>query len=126
VIRKFHEAKVTGARVVVGWGTVLPLREFLYADDLARACVFLMQYYSEQQFINVGYGSDITIQELAELVRRIVGFAGGIVWDKSRPDGTPRKWMDSSRLFAMGWKPQIDLETGIRLAYEDFLKRFSS
>ena len=103
-----------------------PLREFLYADDLARACVFLMQYYSEQQFINVGYGSDITIQELAELVRRIVGFAGGIVWDKSRPDGTPRKWMDSSRLFALGCKPQIDLETGIRLAYEDFLKRFSS
>ncbi|PYM13545.1 MAG: GDP-fucose synthetase [Verrucomicrobia bacterium] len=126
LIRKFHEAKVTGAPVVVCWGTGLPLREFLYADDLARACAFLMQYYSEQQFINVGYGSDITIQELAELVRRIVGFAGGIVWDKSRPDGTPRKWMDSSRLFAMGWKPQIDLETGIRLAYEDFLKRFSS
>ncbi|PYL01143.1 MAG: GDP-fucose synthetase [Verrucomicrobia bacterium] len=126
LIRKFHEAKVTGAPVAVCWGTGLPLREFLYADDLARACVFLMQYYSEQQFINVGYGSDITIQELAELVRRIVGFAGGIVWDKSRPDGTPRKWMDSSRLFAMGWKPQIDLETGIRLAYEDFLKRFPS
>ncbi len=126
MIRKFHEAKAAKASVVTCWGTGSPLREFLYADDLARACLFLMQHYSDQQFINVGYGSDVSIKELAELVRRIVGFTGEIVWDKSKPDGTPRKWMDSSRLFAMGWKPQIDLETGIRLAYEDFLKRFSS
>ncbi len=126
LIRKFHEAKAAKAPVVTCWGTGSPLREFLYADDLARACVFLMQNYSEEQFINIGYGSDISIKELAELVRRIVGFTGEIVWDKSKPDGTPRKWMDSSRLFALGWKPQIDLETGIRLAYEDFLKRFSS
>ena len=126
LIRKFHEAKAAKASVVTCWGTGSPLREFLYADDLARACVFLMRNYSEEQFINIGYGSDISIKELAELVRRIVGFTGEIVWDKSKPDGTPRKWMDSSRLFALGWKPQIDLETGIRLAYEDFLKRFSS
>ena len=124
--RRFHEAKVAQAPAVACWGSGSPLREFLYADDLARACVLLMRNYSEEQFINVGYGSDISIKQLAELVRRIVGFAGEIVWDKSRPDGTPRKLMDSSRLFAMGWRPQIDLETGIRLAYEDFLKRFSS
>lgn len=123
LIRKFHEAKVSGAREVVCWGTGAPLREFLYADDLARACVFLMQRYSEEQFINVGFGSDISIKEFAGLVRNIVGFAGEIVWDTSKPDGTPRKLMDSSRLFALGWKPQVDLATGIRLAYEDFLKR---
>src|SRR5438045_4148128 len=124
--RRFHEAKVAQAPAVACWGSGSPLREFLYADDLARACVLLMRNYSEEQFINIGCGSDITIKELAERVRRIVGFPGGIVWDKSKPEGTPRKWMDSSRLFAMGWKPQIDLETGIRLAYEDFLNRFSS
>ena len=125
LIRKFHEAKAAKAPVVTCWGTGSPLREFLYADDLALACVFLMRNYSEEQFINIGCGSDISIKELAELVRRIVGFTGEIEWDKSKPDGTPQKWMDSSRLFALGWKPQIDLETGIRLAYEDFLKRFS-
>ena len=125
LIRKFHEAKIARSPGVTCWGSGSPMREFLYADDLARACVFLMQNYSEEQFINVGYGSDISIKELAELIRRIVGFGGEIHWDRSRPDGTPRKWMDSSRLFALGWRPQIDLETGIRLAYEDFLKRFS-
>ncbi len=125
LIRKFHEAKAAKASVVTCWGTGSPLREFLYADDLARACVFLMRNYSEEQFINIGYGSDISIKELAELVRCIVGFTGEIVWDKSKPDGTPRKLMDSSRLFALEWKPRIDLEMGIRLAYEDFLNRFS-
>ena len=123
LIRKFHEAKLVLAREVVCWGTGTPLREFLYADDLARACVFLMQRYSEEQFINVGYGSDVTIKDLAGIVARIVGFGGEIVWDTSKPDGSPRKLMDSSRLFALGWKPRIDLETGIRLSYEDFLKR---
>ena len=123
LIRKFHEAKISGAREVVCWGTGNPLREFLYADDLARACVFLMQRYSEEEFINVGYGSDISIRQLAEMVKEIVGFTGEIVWDGSKPDGTPRKLMDSSRLFALGWKPQVDLRTGIRYAYEDFLKR---
>ena len=126
LIRKFHEAKIARSTGVTCWGSGSPMREFLYADDLARACVFLMQNYSEEQFINVGYGSDISIKELAELIRRIVGFDGEILWDRSRPDGTPRKWMDSSRLFALGWKPQIDLKTGIRLAYEDFLKTLPS
>ena len=123
LMRKFHEAKVSKASKVVCWGSGKPLREFLYADDLARACIFLLQHYSEEQFINVGYGSDISIKELAGMVKDIVGFKGEIEWDTSKPDGTPRKLMDSSRLFALGWKPQVDLSTGIRLAYEDFLKR---
>lgn len=123
LIRKFHEAKVAGQSEVICWGTGAPLREFLYADDLARACVFLMQNYSEEQFINVGFGADLSIRELAEAVKRVVGFDGGIAWDTSKPDGTPKKLMDSSRLFALGWRPQVNLEEGIRLAYEDFLKR---
>ena len=126
LIRKFHEAKAAGEATVTCWGSGKPLREFLYADDLASACVFLMQHYNEEQFINVGYGSDITIRELAESVRRIIGFKGDVVWDSSKPDGTPRKLMDSSRLFALGWKPRVDLEAGIRLAYEDFLQRVTA
>jgi GDP-L-fucose synthase len=122
LIRKFHDAK-TGSAAATCWGTGTPLREFLYADDLASACVFLMQHYSEELFINVGSGSEITIRDLSELVKRVVGFTGEIVWDPTKPDGTPRKLMDSSRLFALGWKPKVDLETGIRLAYEDFLAR---
>jgi GDP-L-fucose synthase len=123
LIRKFHEAKVARAAEVVCWGTGRPLREFLYADDLADACVYLMQNYSDEQFVNVGSGSEITIKNLAEMVGKIIGFEGKIVWDSSKPDGTPRKLMDSARLFATGWKPRIDLELGIRLAYEDFLKK---
>lgn len=123
LLRKFHEAKQAGAATVTCWGSGAPLREFLYADDLARACIFLMRHYSEEQFINVGSGSELSIRKLAELVRRVVGFAGEIVWDTSKPDGTPRKLMDSSRLFALGWRPQVDLETGLRLAYVDFLAR---
>jgi len=125
LIRKFHDAKTSSAATVTCWGTGTPLREFLYADDLAGACVFLMQNYSEEQFINVGSGSEITIRDLSELVKRVVGFTGEIVWDPTKPDGTPRKLMDSSRLFALGWKPQVDLETGIRLAYDDFLAKQS-
>jgi GDP-L-fucose synthase len=120
LIRKFHEAKQAGVSSVTCWGSGQPLREFLHADDLARACVFLMERYSEEEFINVGCGSDVTIRELAELVRRVVGFKGDIVWDTSKPDGTPRKLMDSSRLFALGWKPRIGLEEGIRMAYAEF------
>jgi GDP-L-fucose synthase len=123
LIRKFHEAKTAGAPQVTCWGTGSPRREFLYADDLARACVFLMEHFSEEQFINVGSGSEITIRDLAELVKQIVGFNGKIVWDTTKPDGTPRKLMDSSRLFALGWRPQVDLPAGIRLAYEDFQQR---
>ena len=123
LIRKFHEAKAARAASVTCWGTGQPRRELLYVDDLARACVFLMEHYSGEQIVNIGYGTDLTIKELAELVSRVVGFSGQIVWDTSKPDGTPRKWLDSSRLFALGWKPQVDLEAGIRLAYGDFLRQ---
>jgi GDP-L-fucose synthase len=126
LIRKFHEARTSRAKEVVCWGTGKPLREFLYADDLARACVFLMENYNEEQFINVGFGSDLSIKELAETVKRVIGFEGEIVWDTSKPDGTPRKLMDSSRLFALGWRPQVDLEEGIRRSCQDFLKRHSN
>lgn len=122
LIRKYHEAKMTGAKTVTCWGTGSPLREFLHADDLAAACVFLMRHYSEENFINIGSGSDLTIKALAEIVSRVVGFRGETAWDTSKPDGTPRKLMDSSRVFALGWKPKIDLETGIRRAYDDFLR----
>ncbi len=121
LIRRFHEAKASGVGEVVCWGSGTPRREFLYADDLARACVFLMRNYSEEIFINVGTGVDVTIAELAEMVKETVGFAGQIVWDKSKPDGTPRKLMDVSRLTALGWKAQVDLRTGIGLAYAAFL-----
>lgn len=123
LIRKFHEAKVSGAPEVVCWGTGSPFREFLYSDDLAEACVFLMDHYSEAPFINIGSGSEITIKQLAELVGKIIGYPGKIVWDTVKPDGTPRKLMDSSRLFALGWKPKINLEEGIRLAYQDFCQK---
>ncbi len=121
LIRKFHEARQAGAAQVVCWGSGAPLREFLHTDDLSRALVFLMRHYSDERIINVGSGAELTIRELAEIVRRIVGFPGDIVWDTTQPDGTPRKLMDSSRLFALGWRPEVDLETGIRRAYQDFL-----
>lgn len=123
LIRKFHEAKVRCDASVTCWGSGSPFREFLHADDLARACVFLMENYSEKQFINVGFGSDLSIRELAELVKRVVQFEGKIAWDASKPDGTPRKLMDSSRILALGWKPEIGLEEGIGLAYADFMRR---
>ena len=126
LIRKLHDAKIAGAPSVTCWGSGTPLRELLYADDLARACVFLMENYNEEGFINVGSGSEITIRDLVETVRTVIGYRGEILWDTTKPDGTPRKLMDSSRLFALGWKPEVDLHTGIRLAYEDFLRRFSS
>jgi GDP-L-fucose synthase len=123
LIRKFHDARISGAHEVICWGTGSPFREFLYADDLAEACVFLMNNYSEEQFINIGSGSEISIKELAETIGKIIGFEGRIRWDTSKPDGTPRKLMDSSRLFALGWTPRINLEEGIRLAYDDFCKK---
>jgi GDP-L-fucose synthase len=123
MIRKFHEAKISKKAEVNCWGTGSPFREFLYADDLADACLFLMNNYSDEQFINVGFGAEISIKQLAEMVSRVIGFEGCIVWDSSKPDGTPRKLMDSSRLFALGWKPRFGLEEGIRLAYEDFCSK---
>ena len=122
LIRKFHEGKMSGLPEVVCWGTGSPRREFLYAEDLARACVFLMQHYSEEQFINVGFGSDISIQDLAETVKRVVGYTGAIAWDASKPDGTPRKLMDTSRLESLGWRPRVSLEEGLRLTYDAFLR----
>jgi GDP-L-fucose synthase len=123
LIRRFHEAKVAQAAKVTCWGTGAPLREFLYVDDLARACVFLMENYDEEQFINIGSGQEISIKELATIISRVVGFRGEICWDTSKPDGTPRKLLDSSRLLGLGWKPQVDLSTGLQLAYDDFLRR---
>jgi len=126
LIRKCLEAKQARAPSVTCWGTGTPQREFLYADDLAEACLFLMENYNEEQFINVGSGGEISIRDLAELIRTIVGYEGEILWDNSKPDGTPRKLMDSSRLFALGWRPRVDLASGIRLAYGDFLKQFAA
>jgi GDP-L-fucose synthase len=122
LIRKFHEAKTANQNTVTVWGDGSPLREFLYADDLADALVFLMQHYNEKQFVNVGYGEDISIGELAQMVKETVGFQGDIEFDTSKPNGTPKKLMDSSRLFSLGWKPAVSLKEGIALAYQDFLK----
>lgn len=125
LIRKFHEAKVGRRQEVVLWGTGSPRREFLHVDDVARACLFLMENYSAREFVNIGAGEDLTIRELAEVVRKTVGFEGQVTWDTSKPDGTPRKLLDVTRIQAMGWKPEIDLATGIRSAYEAFLKQGS-
>jgi GDP-L-fucose synthase len=122
MIRKFHEAKTSGSEAVTLWGTGSPMREFLHADDLAEACVYLMDNYSEADFINIGTGTDVTIKELAETVKKTVGFEGNLIWDTTKPDGTPRKLMDVSRLHAQGWKHTIDLAQGIALAYQDFLE----
>ncbi|MFZ9964890.1 MAG: GDP-L-fucose synthase family protein [Terrimicrobiaceae bacterium] len=121
LIRKVHEAKKSGAREVLIWGTGTPRREFLHADDLADACVFLLKTYNSPDLINIGSGEDTTIRSLAELVCDILGYDGTLAFDSSKPDGTPRKLMDSSRLFALGWKPRIPLRTGIADAYAWFL-----
>lgn len=121
LIRRFHEAKTQGLEKVDIWGTGSPRREFLYADDLGDACIFLMQNYNDEQFINVGLGEDISIRNLAELVGEIVGFSGKLHFDSSKPDGTPRKLMDVSKLHALGWKHKISLREGISLAYRDFM-----
>ncbi len=123
MIRRFHEAKVEGKNEVVIWGSGRPKREFLFADDLAEACFFLMENYSEPDPINVGVGTDLTIKELAYLIKSIVGFEGEITFDFTKPDGTPRKLMDVTKLHAKGWKHKIELEEGIKLAYHDFLDK---
>jgi GDP-L-fucose synthase len=122
LIRKFHEAREQGAENVTIWGDGTPLREFLYADDLADACLYLMENYNDKQFVNVGCGEDLSIADLAGIVKRVVGYEGDMVFDTSKPNGTPRKLMDVSRLFATGWRPKVGLEEGIALAYQDFLQ----
>lgn len=121
MIRKFHEAKERGDASMTLWGSGSPMREFLHADDLAEACVYLMESYSDSELVNIGTGVDVTIKELAETVKQIVGFEGEIKWDTARPDGTPRKLMDVSKLHSLGWKHKIELKDGIALAYQDFL-----
>ena len=121
LIRRFHEAKVSGASEVVVWGTGTPRREFLYVDDLADACIFLMKNYSSDELVNIGTGTDITIAEFARVVAAVVGYTGGISFDASRPDGTPRKLLDVSRLSRLGWRARTSLEDGIRLAYQAYL-----
>ena len=123
LIRKAHEARERGDRELVVWGSGSPLREFLYADDLADACVHLMETGYDGPLVNIGTGSDLTIRALAEMVCRVVGFQGDLVFDASKPDGTPRKLMDVSRLASLGWKAPTSLEAGIALAYRDFLAR---
>jgi nucleoside-diphosphate-sugar epimerase len=121
LLRKIHDAKKRGLSEVEVWGTGKPRREFLHVDDLADACVFLMQNYDGDGWINVGWGRDETIAELAHTICRVVGFTGALRFDTSKPDGTPRKLLDTSRLTALGWSPRIELEAGIRSTYEWFL-----
>lgn len=121
LIRKFHDATTTGASKVALWGTGAPLREFMHADDLASACLFLLSNYDSDLPINVGNGSEISIQDLAHLIQDIVGFKGEIVWDGSKPDGTPRKLLDSSRINSLGWEAEIPLEQGLASTYEWYL-----
>ncbi len=121
LIRRFHEAKESGAAEVVCWGDGSPLREFLYVDDLANLCVFLMNHYHGDETVNAGTGEEIAIRDLAEMVARIVGYRGKIVWDASKPNGTPRKLLDVSKAAKLGWTYKTKLEDGVRVAYEDFL-----
>ncbi|MBK7853038.1 MAG: GDP-L-fucose synthase [Bacteroidetes bacterium] len=121
LIRKFHDAKVNGDATVEVWGSGTPKREFLHVDDLANACVFLMKNYNEKQFLNIGFGEDISIAELAQMIMDITGFKGSIVLNTSKPDGTFRKLLDSTRIHQLGWKAEIGLHDGIRNTYQDFL-----
>lgn len=125
MIRKFHEAKIINSDSVTLWGTGSPFREFLFVDDLADACTFLLKNYDNPDIINVGTGKDISIKELAELIRKIIGFEGNINWDTSKPDGTPRKLLDVGKIHELGWRNRTDLETGIRLTYDWYIKHLA-
>jgi GDP-L-fucose synthase len=122
MIRRFHEAKLADAPTVVSWGTGSPRREFMHVDDLARACLFLLESYDAPEPINVGTGQDTTIRQLAEMVSAVVGYQGALKWDATKPDGTPRKLLDVSRLHGIGWRPEIDLEEGIRDTYRWYVR----
>jgi len=121
LIRRMHEAKLAGAASVTVWGSGTPHREFLFVDDLADACVFVLKSYSDAGFLNIGTGTDVTIAEFARLIAEVVGFKGKLTFDKTRPDGTPRKLLDVSKLTALGWRAQTDLRVGLAAAYQDFL-----
>jgi GDP-L-fucose synthase len=121
LIRKFHEAKENNKDSVELWGTGSPKREFIYIDDLAKACLFLMNNYNDSEIINIGVGRDVSIKDLAETIKEEVGYTGEIRWDASKPDGTPRKLLDVSKLKALGWEPSISLDEGIKKTYEWFL-----
>lgn len=123
LIRKFHEAKIQNLPNVTVWGTGSPLREFLHVDDLAEACIFLMEKYEGDEWLNIGVGHDISIKDLALLVKKVVGFEGELIFDTSKPDGTPRKLMDVSKINNLGWKAKISLEEGIKAVYEEYSKR---
>ena len=123
LIRRIHEAKLNQAPEVVVWGSGTPRREFLYVDDMAEACVMLMKSYDAKQFLNIGTGHDVSIKELAELISKVIGYEGQLTWDHTKPDGMMRKLMDVSKLHALGWHHTIELEDGIRKAYEDFLSK---
>jgi GDP-L-fucose synthase len=123
LIRRFHEAKENNDPSVTVWGTGTPKREFLYSEDLAEACVYLMQEYNERTLINVGTGEDLSIRELAELVKEVIGYKGDLIFDATKPDGTPRKLMDVSKLTALGWKYKTSLAEGLQIAYSDFLQK---
>jgi len=125
LIRKFHDAKLNNHNNVTIWGTGFARREFLHTEDFADACFYLMQHYDQKEFVNIGCGEDISIMDLAMLIKNIVGFSGDLLFDHSKPDGTPRKLMDISRLSALGWKPKIKLEQGITSVYKDYEARFT-
>ncbi len=125
LLRKFDSAKREGNRKVEIWGTGTPLREFMYVDDLADGCLFLMQQYNEKLFVNIGSGEEVTIKELAEKIKEVVGFNGEIIFDTSKPDGTPRKLMDSSRLHNLGWTPNVNMKKGLEKAYDYYLRDHS-
>lgn len=126
LLRRFHEAKLAGKSEVTAWGTGSPRREFMHADDLADACAFLIGLENPPDLVNVGCGTDVTIRELVELVAKVVGYDGKIIWDTSKPDGTPRKLLDTSRLTSLGWQPQLKLEEGLAQTYQSFLFELSS
>jgi GDP-L-fucose synthase len=123
LLRRFHEAKTAGLNEVVIWGSGTPRREFLFADDLADACLFLMETYNEKEIVNIGSGEDLTIKELAELIKEVTGYQGNLVFDTTKPDGTPRKLLDVSKINGLGWHYKTTLKEGMKIAYQDFLSK---
>lgn len=126
LIRKFHNAKVKNFPCVECWGSGKPMREFLYVDDLADACIFLMDNYNDTDIINIGYGSDISIKCLASIIAEVIGYHGKIIWDQTKPDGTPRKLLDCGKINNLGWHPSVSLEKGIELTYQWFIKNYAN